>query len=89
MAKSPVWLLQLLDKVPIAHNTAKIENGLLPGTAALQAQSALAVGTNADEVTPADHMIALAEGLAFCMDAFSVCTPKNGSRSNSQRIPVG
>jgi hypothetical protein len=62
----------LLDKVPIAQNSAKTRNGRLAGTAARHAQSAPSVGTIAEEVTPADHMIALAVGLAFCIDAFSV-----------------
>jgi hypothetical protein len=43
----------------------------------------------AEEVTPADHIRALALGLAFCIDNFSVCTPKKGRRSKIQRSPVG
>jgi hypothetical protein len=62
----------LLDSVPIAQNVAKIRNSALPGMRALQAYSALSVGTTAEEVTPADHMIALARGLAFCIEDFSV-----------------
>src|SRR5258706_914891 len=53
------------------------------------AQSAPRVGTTAEDVTPADHIIALAIGLAFCIEAFSVCTPKKGRCSNNQRSPAG
>jgi len=62
-----LWLLQLLESVPIAQNTAKMRNSLLPGMPALQAQTVLRVGTTAEDVTPADHMVALAIGLAFCI----------------------
>src|ERR1039457_6037144 len=89
LEKSPVRLLQLLANVPIAQNTANKRNRVLPGTLALQVQSALSVGTTAEEVTPADHIIALAIGLAFCIDAFSVCTPKNGRCTNNHRRPAG
>jgi len=87
--KSPVLLLQLLDNVPIAQNTAKIKNALLPGTPALQEQTALAVGITADDITPADHITALAVGLVLSIEAFSVCTPKKGRCSNTQRTPAG
>ena len=38
LEKSPVRLLQLLDRVPIAQNNANIRNSLLLGTPALQAR---------------------------------------------------
>ena len=82
-------LVQLLAKVAIAQITAKIKNGVLPGTPARHAHTAPKVGTAADDVTPADHMIAFAIGLAACIDAFSVCTPKKGRCSNSHRRPAG
>ena len=72
LEKSPVLLLQLLERVAIAQITAKIRNNLLPGTPALHAQTAPRVGTTAEDVTPADHMIALASGVACCIEAFSV-----------------
>src|SRR2546429_9335937 len=61
----------------------------LPWTPERHAQSAPSVGTTAEAVTPADHMIALAIGLAFCIEAFSVCTPKKGRCSNNHRSPAG
>jgi len=73
----------------MAQNTAKIRNSLLPGTRAFHAQTALRVGTTAEDVTPADHMMAFDIELAFCIEAFSVCTPKKGRCSNTQRIPAG
>ena len=79
----------MLASVPIAQNTAKRRNSLLPGRLALLAQNAPSVGTTADEVTPADHMNALAIGLAFCIEALSVCTPKKGRCSNTHRRPAG
>ena len=82
-------LVQLLANVAIAQIAAKIRNSLLPGIPARQAQSAPKVGTTAEEVTPADHMIAFAIGLAFCIDVFSVCTPKKGRCSNTHRRPAG
>ncbi len=82
-------LVQLLAKAPIAQITAKIRNGLLAGTFARHAQTAPRVGTTADDVTPADHMIALAIGLAFCIEVLSVCTPKKGRCSNTHRRPAG
>ena len=82
-------LVQLLAKVAVAQVTAKIRKGLLAGMPARQAQSAPSVGMMADEVTPADHMIAFAMGLAICMEVFSVCTPKKGKCSNTQRRPAG
>jgi hypothetical protein len=87
--KSPVRLVQLLASVAIPQITANIRNGLLPGTLDRQAQNAPRVGTSAEDVTPAAHMIAFAAGLADCIDAFSVCTPKNGSRSNTHRKARG
>jgi len=68
----------------MAQMTANIRNSLLPGTLALQAQSALSVGTTADDVTPADHMIALAMGLACCIEAFSA-----GGTGNPEAYPAG
>ena len=62
MAKSPLWLLSLLESVPIAQNAAKIRNSLLPGMPILQAQMLLRVGTTAEDITPAHHMMALAVG---------------------------
>jgi hypothetical protein len=72
LEKSPVLLLQLLERVAIAQITAKIRNNSLPGTPVLHAQTAPTVGTTAEDVTPADHMIALARGVACCIEAFSV-----------------
>jgi len=54
-----VRLVQLLARVAIAQMTAKIRNGLLPGTPDRHAHKAPNVGTRAEEVTPADHMISL------------------------------
>src|SRR5467141_1149950 len=87
--KSPGRLVQLLANVPTAQNSATRRNNLLPGAPEHHAQSAPRVGTKADDVTPADHMIALTIGLAFCMEAFSVCTPKKGRCSNNHRSPAG
>src|SRR6266849_10872504 len=87
--KSPARLVQLLDNVPTAQNIATRRNNLLPGTPERHAQSAPRVGRTAEDATPADHMIALAIGLAFCIEAFSVCTPKKGRCSNTQRMPAG
>src|SRR6266568_3564105 len=76
--------------VTFKHNpTANRKNSLLPGTPERQAQNAPRLGTTAEDVTPADHIIALAIGLAFCMEGFSVCTPKKGRCSNNQRSPAG
>src|SRR6267143_5566378 len=66
--KSPTRLVQLLAKIPTAQNSATRRNNLLPSTPERQAQSAPSVGTTAEAVTPADHMIALAIGLAFCIE---------------------
>lgn len=82
-------LVQLLANAPTAQIAAKIRNNLLPGIPARQVQSTPRVGNTADEVTPADHMIALAIGLALCIEAFSVCTPKKGRCSNTHRRPAG
>ena len=82
-------LVQLLARVAIAQITAKIRNSLLPGTPERHAQSAPKVGTTAEEVTPADHMIAFAIGLAFCIEGLSVCTPKKGRCSKTHRRPAG
>src|SRR5216684_8854655 len=87
--KSPVRLVQLLANVPTAQNSATRKNNLLHGTPERHAQSAPRVGTTAEDVTPADHIIALAIGLASCMEGFSVCTPKKGRCSNNQRSPAG
>src|SRR2546430_6946923 len=73
----------------LAQNSANRRNSLLPGTPERQAQNAPRLGTTAEEVTPADHMIALAIGVAFCIEAFSVCTPKKGRCSNNHRSPAG
>ena len=82
LALASVRLLQLLDSVPIAQNTAKIRNSLLPGMWALKAQTVLRVGTTAGkDVTPADHMKAFALGLAFCIEALSGRMPNNGETS--------
>jgi len=59
----------LLDNVPIAQTPAKTRNSLLPGTPTLQAQTVLSVGTTAEDVTPADHMMAFAIGVAFSIEA--------------------
>jgi hypothetical protein len=84
-----VRLVQLLARVATAQMTAKIRNGLLAGTPERHAHKAPSVGTSAEELTPADHMIAFAIGLAFCIEAFSVCTPKKGRCSNTHRRPAG
>jgi len=42
---------------------------LLPGTPTPQAQTVLSVGTTAEDVTPADHMMAFAIGVAFSIEA--------------------
>jgi len=55
------------------------------GTPERQAQSAPRVGTTAEDVTPADHIIALAIGLAFCIEAFSVAL----QRKEGVRAPNG
>jgi hypothetical protein len=61
------------------------KNNLLLGMPECQAQNALKVGMMAEDVTPADHMRALAPGLARCIESFSVSTPKKGRRSKIQR----
>ncbi|MGH9530624.1 MAG: hypothetical protein ACRD2S_11990, partial [Terriglobales bacterium] len=76
MEKSPVRLVQLLASVAAPHIRANGKNHPLPGTAYRQAINALSAGTAADDDTPADHITALAVGLAFCIESFSVCTPK-------------
>ncbi len=82
-------LVQLLANVPTAQIRANRQNHPLPGTPQRQAKKALSVGTTAEDVTPAAHMRALASGLAFCIETFSVCTPKKGRRSKIQRSPGG
>jgi hypothetical protein len=89
LEKSPVRLVQLLAKVPNAQNSANRKNNELQGMLKRQAKNAPTVGIMAEEVTPADHIRALASGLTFCMESFSVCTPKKGRRSNIQRSPPG
>jgi len=84
-----VRLVQLLANVPKAQNTANGENHPLQGTSERQAEKALIVGMTADEATPADHIRARAPGLAFCIEIFSVCTPKKGRCSKIQRSPGG
>jgi hypothetical protein len=75
--------------VPKAQNRANRKATLLPGTPERQAQNALKVGMMAEDVTPADHIRALAAGLTFYMESFSVCTPKKGRCSKIQRRPGG
>ena len=82
-------LVQLLANDPTAQNSAVRKNSLLQGTSECHAQSAPKVGTTVEDVTPADHIIALAIGLAFCIEVFSVCTPKEGRCWNNQRRPPG
>ena len=82
-------LVQLLANVPKAQKMAKRKNSPLPGTRERQAQNVAKVGTTAEDVTPAAHMTAFALGLAFCIEAFSVCTPKKGKWSKIQRSPGG
>src|SRR5207247_8842331 len=89
LAYSPERLAQLLGKGPAAQNSASRRNSLLPGTPERQAQKAPRLATTAEDVTRADHIIALAIGLAFCMEACSVCTPKKGRCSNNHRSPAG
>jgi len=79
----------LLANVPKAQNRANREKNLLQGTPQRQAQNALRLGVMAEDVTPADHIRALAPGLALCIESFSVCTPKKGKRSKIQRNPGG
>jgi len=79
----------LLANVPKAQNRANRKNNLLQGTPESQTQNAPKVGVMAEEVTPADHIRALAPGLTCCIDSFSVCTPKKGRRSKIQRSPGG
>src|SRR6267154_3195794 len=81
--KSPARLVQLLANVPRAQKSAARKNNLPHGTPANHAQSAPRVGTTAEDVTPANHIIALATGLAPCMEVFSVCTPKKGRCSKA------
>ena len=47
------------------------------------------MGTTAEDVTPADHITAFVIGLARCMEAFSVCTPKKGRCWNTHFNPPG
>ena len=82
-------LVQPLANVPKAQSKENRKNDLPQGIPACQAQNAPKVGTMAEEVTPADHIRALALGLAFCIEKFSVCTPKKGRRSKIQRSPIG
>src|SRR2546427_2626951 len=86
--KSPARLVQLLANVPTPQNSATKKNNSLHGTPERHAQSAPRVGTTAEDVTPADHIIALAIGLAFCIETLSVVTPKKGRGSNNQRCPA-
>jgi hypothetical protein len=79
----------LLANVPKAQSNVNSKNDPLQGIPERQAQNALKVGVMAEEVTPADHIRALALGLAFCIEKFSVCTPKKGRRSKIQRSPIG
>jgi hypothetical protein len=55
-----VPLVQLLARVPKAQNKANGKNQRLQGTPKRQAKKALRVGITAEEVTPADHMSAVA-----------------------------
>src|SRR5216684_1776660 len=87
--KSPVRLVQLLANVPKAQKIANRKNSPAPGTRERQAHNIANVGTTAEDVTPAAHMTALAAGPAFCIEAFSVCTPKKGRCSKIQRSPGG
>jgi hypothetical protein len=55
-----VRLLQLLANVPKDQNRANKKNNRLNGTPECRAQNTPKVGTIAEEVTPADHIKALA-----------------------------
>jgi hypothetical protein len=79
----------LLANVPKAQNTANRKNNPLQGTPECQAQNALKAGRMAEDVTPADHIRALAPGLALRIESFSVWTPKKGRCSKIQRSPGG
>ena len=74
---------------PDCPEDRKDQKQLAAGYARAPCPDAPSVGTTADDVTPADHMIALAIGLDCCIEALSVCTPKKGRCSNSHRVPAG
>jgi len=84
-----VRLVQLLANVANAQPDANKQNHPLRGTAQSQAHNAANVGMMAEEVTPADHIKALAPGLALSIETLSVCTPKKGRCSKTQRTPQG
>lgn len=66
------------------------KNTALPlGIPECQAQNAPNVGRSVDDVTPADHIIAFASGLALSMETLSVRTPKKGACCISLRSPTG